>query len=302
MMDENNRVFCAADQGIGKGIELYVLEESPPPPPPPPPPDPTGRLANISTRGSVGTNDDVMIGGFIIEGTGPKTVLIRGRGPSLSSSGISGLLSDPAIQLFAGGTLLATNDNWEDGGQPEEIQATGLAPPESLESAILRPLDPGAYTVIVSGASSGTGTGIVEIFDVDDDTYVSILKNLSTRGRVQTGDGVMIGGFIIEGPEARTVILRARGPSLEGAGVEGALQDPYLRLFSGGTQIDFNDDWQEGSRAAEIETSGLAPSDPMEAALLRTLSPGAYTLVVEGVGGTVGVGIVEAIDVTEDSD
>jgi hypothetical protein len=110
----------------------------------------------------------------------------------------------------------------------------------------------------------------------------------------------MIGGFIIEGPEARTVILRARGPSLEGAGVEGALQDPYLRLFSGGTQIDFNDDWQEGSRAAEIETSGLAPSDPMEAALLRTLSPGAYTLIVEGVGATVGVGIVEAFDVTEE--
>lgn len=244
--------------------------------------------------------DNVLIGGFIIEGPDSKVVLIRGRGPSLAAFGLSGVLANPTITVFSGDNPIGTNNNWGAGGQTTEIQDSGLAPSNALESAIILELEPGAYTVIMSGVGGGVGLGIIEVFDIDEEGFISLLTNISTRGSIGTGDNVMIGGFIISGPDARTVLLRARGPSLSGAGVTGALSDPTIRLFAGENLIDSNDDWQTAPNAADITSSGFAPENPLESALLRTLSPGGFTLIVEGFEGATGVGIVEAFDLTEE--
>lgn len=107
-----------------------------------------------------------MIGGFIIEGSTPKTVLVRARGPTLAGFGVPGVLANPFLQLFSGQTVVASNDNWQD-TQAAEIMATGLAPSSTLESAILMTLGPGVYTAIVSGIGGKTGIALVEVFEVE---------------------------------------------------------------------------------------------------------------------------------------
>jgi hypothetical protein len=253
------------------------------------------RLANISTRLQVLTGDDVMIGGFIIGGSAPKTVVVRARGPSLAQFGVTGLLANPQLQLFSGPTVIASNDNWLSAANSAAIQAAGFAPGDTSEAAIMMTLNPGAYTAIVSGVAQGTGVGIVEVFEVDAVTVPLI--NIATRGRVQTGDNVMIGGFIIQGDGPQTVVVRARGPSLAQFGVPGLLANPQLQLFSGPTVIGSNDDWQQAGNANAIQAAGFAPSDNRESAIMMTLNPGAYTAIVSGVGGTTGVAIVEVFTV-----
>ena len=122
------------------------------------------RLINLSTRGKVLTGDNVMIGGFIIQGDSAKTVLIRAVGPNLANYGVTGVLANPKLQLYSGQTVIATNDDWGTATNASAITATGLAPVNPLESAILITLQPGAYTAIVSGADGGSGVGIVEVF------------------------------------------------------------------------------------------------------------------------------------------
>jgi sugar lactone lactonase YvrE len=256
-----------------------------------PPSDPP-RLVNISTRGRVLTGADVMIGGFIIGGGAPKTVVIRANGPSLN---IAGPLANPMLQLFSGQTQIAANDNWQDAANAATIQSSGFAPLHPLDSAIYTTLNPGAYTAIVTGVGGGTGVGLVEVFEVDLPSVPLI--NISTRGQVQTGNNVMIAGFIIQGSGPQTVIVRARGPSMTAQGLPGALANPMLQLFNGQTQIAVNDNWQQAANAATVQSSGFAPSDPLESAILVTLNPGAYTAIVTGVGNTTGVGIVEVFTV-----
>jgi len=250
------------------------------------------RLSAISTRMQVLTGNDVAIGGFVIGGSTPKTIVVRARGPSLAAAGVTGVLQNPQLQLFSGQSSLAFNDNWQDAPNSAQVLASGFAPSDAAESAILITLGPGAYTAIVSGAGGGTGVGIVEIFEVDADSMPLIA--ISTRGQVLTGNNVMIGGFVIEGSAPRTVVVRARGPSLTAAGVSGALADPQLQLFSGSTLIGYNNNWQDSDPDA-ILASGYAPANPLESAIRVTLPPGAYTAIVSGVGGGTGVGIVEVI-------
>jgi len=287
------------------------------------------QLTNISTRGLVQTGDNVQIGGFIIGGTGSKTVLIRARGPVLADFGVPGVLDDPVLQLFSGQTVIADNDNWETTstlcqnsglcGPPEEIIGTGLDPCVgnltgcARESAILVTLDPGPYTAIVSGVAGGTGVGLVEVFEVGT-AGTSRLTNISTRGLVGTGDDVMIGGFIIGGTDPKTVLVRARGPVLTDFGVPGELNDPLLQLFSGQTVIAQNDNFQvtdplcdspavSCGGQAEIVATGLDPcvgnltGCTQESAIHITLPPGPYTAIVSGVGGGTGVGLVEVFEV-----
>jgi hypothetical protein len=296
-------------------------------------------LANISSRGGVLTGNNVMIGGFIIDGSTPKRVLIRSRGPSMAGAPffVPGTLANPMVQLFSGPTLIAQNDNWQDAPScpgfvcegATEIVNTGLDPctpnpgqsPSpancALEAAILITLPPGPYTAIVSGADGRTGLGLVEVFEADAST-VSDLANISTRGFVQSGDDVMIGGLIIEGSSPATVLIRARGPSMSGAPffVPGTLANPLLQLFSGSNVIAQNDNWQDApscsgfvcGTAAQIAATGLDPCQPnpgqtisppsctQESAILITLPPGAYTAIVSGVGNTTGIGLVEAFE------
>lgn len=252
------------------------------------------RLANIATRLNVGTGDNAMIGGFIVTGTEAKKVLIRGIGPSLNANGVPlpGTLANPTLALRdSAGQLVAANDNWQTNANAAAITASGVAPPLPAEAALLvtLPANGSAYTAIVRGVGETTGLGLVEIYDLAP-AADSQLANISTRGLVQSGDSVLIGGLIVTGGEAR-VIVRAIGPSL---GLSGQLTDPTLELFDqNGFSLGMNDNWQSDQKA-EIVATQLAPTKTAETALLRTLSPGAYTAIVRGVSGSSGIAVVEA--------
>ena len=251
--------------------------------------DPTpAQLGNISTRLSVGVGNNVLIGGFIITGSQPKKVIARAIGPSLS---VSGTLSDPILELHdSTGASIATNDNWQDSPNKQEIIDSTIPPTNDKESAILMTLDPGAYTAIVRGANSGTGVALVEVYDLDQ-SVDSKLANISTRGFVQTGDNVMIGGLIILGTEAAEMIVRAIGPSLP---IAGALADPTLDLHDqNGAVIASNDNWRS-DQEAEIIATTIPPTNDAESAIVATLAPGPYTAIVSGKNNTTGIALVEA--------
>lgn len=263
----------------------------------------TGKQLNISTRLNVLTGDNVGIGGFIITGTGSKTVLLRALGPSLSAFGISGLLPDPTLELHDHtGAVIGFDNNWKDSpSQQTLIQNTGLAPSNDLEAAMVQTLSPGAYTAIVQGNGGATGIGLIEVYDVDPNSS-STLANISTRGFANTGDSVMIGGEIIgrglgaNGAGSAKVLLRAIGPTLP-ASIANRLQDPMLELHDGnGALITSNDDWKS-SQQSEIAATGLAPTDDRESAILWVLIQGNYTAIVRGKNGTTGVALIEAYKV-----
>lgn len=255
---------------------------------------PLPSLLNISTRLRVLTGDNTLIGGFIITGYTPKRVIIRAIGPSLTSLGIPGALADPVLELHGPGTFTTIiNDNWRE-TQESEIQATGIPPGNDLESAIVATLPAGAYTAIVQGKDNATGVGLVEAYDLDS-THDAQLANISTRGFVDAGENVMIGG-IIAGPTSAgsgRVLLRAIGPSLTSLGIPNALQNPRLELHDGnGALVAFNNDWRDTQEPA-IEATGIPPVDDHEAAILWVLSPGNYTAIVQGEGNGTGVALVE---------
>jgi hypothetical protein len=253
--------------------------------------------ANISTRLQVGTGTDVLIGGFIIQGTLPKRVVARGIGPSLAKAGLTGVLANPLIVLYnQTGGVVAQNDDWQASDLRVDLVGTGLAPSDANEAALIALLNPGSYTAVLQGSGGSTGIGLVEIYDVDGGTR-STLANIATRGKVQGGDQVMIGGFIVLGDNGATkVIVRAIGPSLGAAGVAGALTDPVLEVYDGnGNPISQNDDWQSGADASSIQSLGLNPSDSREAAvLLQNPVQGSYTAILKGKNGGVGVSLIEA--------
>jgi arylsulfate sulfotransferase len=249
---------------------------------------------NLSTRGVVSVGDNVLIGGFIVTGSEPKTIALRALGPSLSSFGVSRLLRDPVLSVYnASRTLIATNDNWQSDPDHSEIEANGLAPANLLESATVQTLAPGAYTVIVRGKDPTPGTGLVELYDLSPQSN-STLKNMSTRGSVDTGDNVLISGFIVGDVESATVVVRALGPSLASSGVGGALSDPTLTIYdSTGTPIATNANWQDNPNAIDIRRNGLAPPNPSESALVLHLPAGNYTAIVSGANGATGVALAE---------
>ena len=258
-------------------------------------PTPTGsRLGNIATRLQVGLGDDVLIAGFITRGTPDKRIMIRAIGPSLSGLGIPNPVTDPTLELYdQTGTLIATNDNWSDNANQQEIIDTSIAPTSANESVILKRLpsdDNGiAYTAVLRGAGSTTGVGLLEVYDLDGGLGPRVL-NISTRGRVDTGDNVMIGGIIITGQSPQRVIARAIGPSLP---VAGKLNDPTLELHDGnGALLASNDNWRT-DHEQEIIATGIPPSNDLEPAIVATLPPSNYTAIVRGAGNTTGVALVE---------
>jgi hypothetical protein len=264
---------------------------------------PRTQLANISTRIMVGRGDDVLIGGFIVTGTQAKKVMLRAIGPSLTPFGISGALADPTLEFHGnGGALIASNDNWQTtqiGGtitssQVSEIQNSGLAPTSAMESAVIATVAPGAYTAILRGKNDTTGVAVVEAYDLAPMVDAK-LANISTRGFVQTGNDILIGGLIVAGNGPATTVVRALGPSLGQAGIANPLQDPTLELHDGnGTLTNFNDNWVDNGQLTSIQATGLAPANNLESALLTTLSPGAYTAVVRGKNDSTGIALVEA--------
>jgi hypothetical protein len=257
----------------------------------------------MSTRVQTGTGDNVVIGGFIIAGGSNglsgqlKKVAIRGVGPSLAASGLTGVLADPILQLYAAdGSLLAENDNWQDDlGQAGELVALGLGLQDPREAGIVIRLGSGPYTVIMKGKDLTSGIGLIEVYDVDHPA-VRQLANTSTRGLVAGGDRVMIGGFILGQGEANsTVIVRGLGPSLSQFGLPDGLPDPSLELHdSNGNLLTANDNWQDHpSQSVQLIGYDLDPRDPRESGIFIPLPPGSYTAILSGQNGATGLGLLE---------
>jgi hypothetical protein len=239
--------------------------------------------------------NNVLIAGFILTGSAQKTVGIVGVGPSLSQF-FSGVLADPTLELHTGSTTLATNDNWQDDpAQAALLSSNGIAPSDPKESGIVSTLPANAsYTAILAGKNGGTGIGTVQIFDLNQ-AASSQLANISSRGFVQTGNNVMIGGFILGSGNSTRTVVRGIGPSLAQFGLNPLLDDPTLELHDGnGVTIATDDNWQDDpTQAAQLSANGLAPSDPREAAIFTSLPPGQWTAILAGKNGGNGIGVVE---------
>jgi hypothetical protein len=253
------------------------------------------QLANISTRGFVQSGDNVLIAGFIITGSNSKEVLLRALGPTLGQPpfNVSNALADPLIQLHMPDGTIVQNDDWQadpNGGYiPQELR-----PANPKESAILRWLGPGSYTAVLKGANNATGNALVEVYDFDDLTTAR-LSNLSTRCFVEKGDNVVIAGVIVNGSNPQRLVIRGLGPSLAASpfNVPQALVDPFLDLRNAnGESIFINNNWQD-TQGAQIQATGLAPSNPSESAIDITVTPGNYTAILSGMNGASGNGLVE---------
>lgn len=265
-----------------------------------------GSLANFSMRAETGTEDKVMIAGFIVQGSAPKKVLIRAAGPSLAEFGVANPTANPRLQLHDRNSAIGMNDDWETtqiGGvitsdQAREIEASGLAPRHRLESALIATVAPGSYTAILQG-DGGSGVATLEVYDLSGGS-ASVLANISTRSYVGNGDGVMIGGFVV-GSQPAKVVIRAIAPSLAQFGVPDALSDPQLELHDSTGVIARNDNWQAtqpgglvvADQAAEIRGSWLAPGNPAESVIIATLQPGSYTAILRGVNNRSGNALLE---------
>jgi hypothetical protein len=300
----------SATGGDNTDIGAFEVQSAAPVPTPTATPTPTstpGSFGNVSTRLQVGTGNNVLFAGFIVQGGASKTVLIRSIGPSLTGFGVPGAMSNPKLELHDTNNLIGSNDNWQTtqvGGvitsdQVAAIQNSGLKPNDPAEPAIIATLPAGSYTAIVSGVGDTQGVATVELYDLSPNNGAT-LANISTRGLIQTGDNVMIGGFIISGQSLKVIVI-AVGPSLIPFGINNALTNPQLELHDGNGTLAGNDNWQTtqlggiivSDQSAAIQNSGLAPSNSAESAIIGTLAPGNYTAIGQGVGGEVGVGVIQ---------
>jgi hypothetical protein len=293
---------CTASNAAGSvstnGATLTVVNTSTP-----------GRLIDISSRASVGTGVNVLIAGYVIQGSDPLPVLLRSSGPALVPLGVTGVLPDPLLQLYIGSTVIGSNAGWGGNAQiastANAVGAFAWTNPSSKDSALLETQNPGAYTAITSGVSGDSGVALAEVYDATPsgtwNSSLSRLGDISARASVGTGGNVLIAGFVIGGSTAKTVLIRASGPALTSLGVTGALPDPQLQLYSGGAVIYSNVGWGGNAAvaAAARNVGAFTWSNPSsnDSAILVTLPPGAYTAIVSGADGDVGVALVEVYDV-----
>ena len=274
--------------------------------------DNVGRVTNLAIRSQAGTGAQTLIVGVAIGGTGTtgaKPVLLRAVGPTLGVFGVPGILSDPRLEIFSGITKINENDDWAGNAQVSSIGtavgAFALSAPTSKDAALYNPsFASGSYSVQITGGGGTTGVALAEIYDATSPTAFTPttprLTNVSARTQVGTGGDILIAGFTLGGLTAKTVLIRAIGPTLAAFGVPGALFDPKLELFSGPAKIQENDDW--GGSAAIASTSLSVGAFPLatssrDAVLLVTLAPGSYTAQVTGANNTTGVALIEIYDV-----
>ena len=271
----------------------------------------TDRLVNISTRGSTGDNDKIIIAGFVISGTAPKDVLIRAVGPGLTAFSVTGAMENPVLTLYRGSQVIFANDDWSSSAdavllaaEATRLGASGLAL-GGKDAALLATLEPGAYTAhITRAAGSLNGVALIELYDASADAGAENqrLVNISSRGDVRTGEGILISGFVVTGNYPKKVLIRGVGPTLASQGVSGVLANPMLRIWKGSTEIAANDNWMTDNAVAIDAAAmqvGAFPLDNLsnDAAILLTLAPGVYTAQVSGSGGTTGIALVEVYDV-----
>ncbi len=274
----------------------------------------SGRIVNLSARCAVGTGGNILIAGFVIQGTGAKGVLLRGVGPTLGTFGVSGALSLPELALISSaGTTLATDGAWGGGANLAnaftQVGAFSLAP-NSADSAILTSLAPGSYTSQLSGANSTTGVGLAEIYDADSGTPTANLVNISARANVGLGANILIAGFVIQGSQPVTLLLRGVGPALATYGVSGSIAQPSIGLYtSNSVLVSSNTGWgnpislgslavsamfRQATSADMIAAGAFAlPAGSADSAMVATLPAGSYTLQLTGANGSTGVGLAE---------
>ena len=255
--------------------------------------DPNSRINGISSKGLVGSGNNVMISGFITTGTTNKTLLMRGVGPSLSYSGTLDAISNPYIELYNSNSILVeSNDDWQSGPNANQLVQLGQAPSNPLESAILDTFSPGLRTLMLK--NSGTGSfGLLEVWDISNDTGSKITA-ISTRARVGSNDRALTAGFsIISG--AKRVIITGKGPELANYGVSGTADGLALTLYdSSGHIIEYNAGWKQAWNADVIAANPQHPTMDNEAAIVETLPPGLYTAILSAT--TEGVGLVEVYE------
>jgi hypothetical protein len=322
-LQQGSGTYFSASQGVFWDVTSISSPGTgnpnlPPPPLPTPPVGPGSRLVNLSSRLRIASGDASRgaIAGFVVKGAA-RPLLIRAVGPTLSGVGIGSPLANPNLEVLdASGRSLASNAGWNNDGRIADAAAIAGAfrlNDGSADAALLLTLPAGSYTAQVR--SGGSGTALVEVYDVASDPSSTgpQLINLSTRGTVGTGDNVIVAGFIVSGSDSKRVLIRAVGPGLANYGVGGTLSDPMLTLFdSRNTILARNDNW-ESPIASEALTMANSPSDIVaagasvqafnlqsgsrDAALLVTLPPGGYTASVSGVNGATGVALVEVYEV-----
>jgi len=268
-----------------------------------------GRLVNVATRAPVTAGEATTIAGFVLQGDGPRTVLIRGAGPALGGFGVGEFLPDPQLELFQGASRLAVNDDWNAADADRHARA-GAFPfaTGSRDAALVATLAPGAYTVLLrpAGVGAATGVGLVEVFELTEPGEpdgATRLANLSTRALVGTGQNILIPGLVLRSDgdaSPRPLLVRAVGPGLAEFGVGGVLARPQLRILDAGRVVlAENIGWQSApERSALLAASAAVGAFPLAAnradsALLLALPPGAYTLQVSGADGGSGIVLVE---------
>ncbi len=272
------------------------------------------RLVNIATRAYCATGNRVTIGGFVVSGGGSKRVLVRAVGPTLTSQGLTAaeVLADPLVEVHKGSAVIAQNDNWGDNANAAEITTVGariganpFSSGDTGSAALLLTLDPGVYSFIVKGHSDASGIVLLEVYDAEDAGSGANFVNIATRAQATTGDGVAIGGFVIQGGAPKQVLLRAVGPTLatQGLGQSEVLSDPTIELHHGAITIASNDNWPDTGNAAAIAPTAarigatpFAAGDRTSSALLLTLDPGVYTFIAKGRNDTSGIVLVEVYD------
>ncbi len=273
---------------------------------------PPARIVNLAIRTTSGSGNQTLIAGFVVGGAGTlgaKPLLVRAVGPALTGFGVPGVLLDPRLEIFSSTARVAENDNWGGDAQvmsiTSNVGAFALSPATSRDAALYVPnLSSAAYTAQISGVGGASGIVLAEVYDATPaasfDATTPRLINVSARSTVGTGGDLLIAGFVIAGPAARTVLIRAVGPSLANFGVAGALSDPQLSLFSGSGRLLGNDDWG-GNAALAGGFTGVGafslPAASRDAAVIVTLPPGSYTAQVSGANNTTGVALVEVYEV-----
>ncbi len=268
---------------------------------------PHSRLINMSSRAIVGTGEDALIAGVVVADTTAKRYLARAIGPGLGTFGVAGAVPDPQLKLSANsGGEVGRNIGWESSADASRMgwyaKSVGAFPLSAgvRDSALTSQLTTGAYTIEISTATNQSGLGLAELYELDGSGRT---VNLSTRARVRSGAGVLIGGFVVQGAAYKRMLIRAVGPTLGAFGVSGVLADPVLTVYSGSTVLATNDRWEAAENSAALAAASTRAgafnlaAQSEDAALLITLPPGAYTVEVKGKGGAEGVALLEIYEI-----
>jgi hypothetical protein len=256
---------------------------------------PTSRLSNLSVRTAMAANQTLIVG-IVVQGGG-RDILVRAAGPALAAFGLPSAMADPRLDLYRGGVVAFSNDDWPASLEPVFISTGAFGfPPRSKDAAFLQKLsDDAAYTIQVRG--TGVGVVLVEAYDVGEGNTPRMI-NVSARNRVGTGDDILIAGFNVTGTGSKQLLFRAVGPGLAAFNVSGFLVDPKIEIYEGATKLIENDNWSP-TLASTFSAVGAfsLPAGSRDAALLMTLASGAYSVQVKGADGGSGEAVVEIYEV-----